>query len=116
MTTPERLRRRQRRETAGIAILAFGLVASTFYFKAQDNEQDECLSAFIQNQTDTSAIRSNLVERESRTTRRIIKGVFTATNGQQVRAAYDKYQKAVAQIDQARAENPVKQFPEDLCK
>src|ERR1044072_563649 len=44
MTTPERLRRRQRRETAGIAILAFGLVASTFYFKAQDNEQDECLS------------------------------------------------------------------------
>lgn len=115
MTTPERLRKRQRRETAGIAFLAFGLAGSTVYFVGQDAAQDRCLREFVKNDTDTSAIRSDAVETESKATRDIIRGVFGASTRRQVQAAYEEYKLALEAIDATREENPIKPFPDDLC-
>lgn len=116
MTTPERLRRRQRRESFFIGILALALVGGFLYFRAQDAQQDECLSGFIKNQTETSAVRSGLVEDESQATRAIIIGVFTAETRPQVQQAFEDYRSALGVIDKARKENPVKGFPEGLCE
>lgn len=118
MTTPERLRRRQRRESAGIAVLAAGLIAAVLYFEGQDDAQRECINSYMSANSQTSALRSKLVERESQATRRFLlnatdpEKVQTREQFRKVRATYAK---AIASIDEAREANPVQPFPEGVC-
>lgn len=116
MTTPERLRRRQRRESFFIAVLALALTCGWFYFRAEDLQQDRCITEFIENQQQTSKIRSRLVERESLATRAIIIGVFTVDTREQVQQEFRDYSAALKEIDRARDANPIEKFPEDLCR
>lgn len=116
MTTPERLRRRQRRESAGIAVLALGLCASVVYFNRLDGEQDRCISAFIEADNSTGAIRSKLVERESEATRGIIREALTAKSREDIILARDAYFASLARIDLLREQNPVKRFDPAVCE
>lgn len=115
MTTAERLRRRQIRESVGIAVLAICLFLAFVYFRGQDAAQDKCLSTFVETQTQTSSIRSGLVERESAATRGVIRSVSEAENKQQLRKAFHDYFSEVRAIDRAREDNPIRVFPEGLC-
>lgn len=115
MTTPERLRRRQRRESMGIAVLALGLCASVIYFNELDENRAECLSSFIKNDNDTGAVRSALVEDESNATRAIIKAALTAESREALTAARDDYLETLAMIDRERKENPVERFDPSTC-
>lgn len=115
MTTPERFRRRQRIESAGIVALAAGLVFSVVYFQGQDSAQDRCLSTFVSTNSETTAIRSQAVALESKATRSIINDVFTAEGRGQVREAFKRYTARIARVDQLREDNPVPDFPEGLC-
>jgi hypothetical protein len=115
VTTPERLRRRQRFESAGVATVAIGLVLSVIYFAGQDAAQERCLSTFVNTQTETSAIRSGLVERESRATRSVITNALGAQNRRDIVRAYARYDAALKRIDAVREAHPVVPFPEGLC-
>lgn len=116
MTTPERLRRRQRRESIGIAILAFGLVGSVAYFDRLDAAQERCISAFIKADNDTSAIRSQLVERESKATRTIIRTALSAESREDVIKAREAWLMSLAEIDLLRDQNPVEEFDRSVCE
>lgn len=115
MTTPERLRRRQRRESLFIGILALGLFAGFIYFRGQDMSQERCISAFISADSETSTVRSGLVEDESTATRRVIRRALAAESVDDLRNARRKYREALKTIDDAREENPVRAFPDGVC-
>lgn len=115
MTTPERLRARQRRESAFIAILAVLLCIAVVYFRGQDAAQDRCLSKFVENQNATSSIRSKLVERESIATRSVIAAAGAADNRREFDQAFSDYRREVRAIDRLRDENPVRMFPDGIC-
>jgi len=115
MTTPERLRRRQRRESAGIALLAVLLVAAFIYFQGQADAQKRCLTNYITANSATSQIRSELVERESKATRNLLLNGTAAQSREEFQAARQAYVRAIKQIDKARRENPVRPFPEGVC-
>lgn len=116
MTTPERIRRRQRRESAFIAVLALALVFSSFWFDEQDDMQRECLYNYIESDSQTTAIRADLVMRESQSFRDVIRGAGTATSRQEFEAALNAAEAEWAMIDEKRAENkPVVFDPEVDC-
>lgn len=115
MTTPERLRRRQRRESAFIAVLAFALCASVVYFDHLDENRSECLSSFIESDNDTSTVRSGLVEAESKATRKVIKAALSAESREGLLAARDEYIASLARIDMGRENNPVERFDPATC-
>lgn len=115
MTTPERLRRRQRRESAGLAFLALGLVVATMYFDAQDDRQRACIGAFVTNYTKTSAVRSRVLEQESDATRRVIRDALSAQSADQIAMTRREYDRAIRGIDSARERNPVSALPEGIC-
>lgn len=115
MTTPERLRRRQRRLDAFIAVLAIGLCASVFYFDDLDDDRSACLSSFIESDNDTGKIRSGLVERESEATREIIRKALTAETREDILLARDHYFESLARIDLLREQNPVERFDPSTC-
>ena len=102
MTTPERLRARQRRESAALAVLALALAGSVVWFEAQDRDQRECLLSYIEADSATSKIRSNLVVKESDATRDIIERVFEGETTEQRLQAYADWKVAVREVDQAR--------------
>lgn len=116
MTTAERLRRRQIRESVGIGLLALALATAVVYFEGQDAAQERCMTAFIHADNETSTIRSTLVEDESNATRRVIRKALSAGSRQDIVAARLAYTRALKRIDAAREDNPVQEFPSGVCE
>lgn len=115
MTTPERLRRRQRLESAGLAVLALGLVASVIWTDRQDAQQGECIRSFIEADSETGAIRSQLVEDESQANREVIGQVLASTTREEIDQAEADWRAELDRIDAVRAANPVRPFPVGVC-
>lgn len=115
MTTPERLRRRQRLESFGIALLAVLLVAATLYFKGVSDAQQACLRNYISFSSHTSAVRARLLDEESAATRHVIVSGLTAGSHADIERAKQQYDDAMQQIDRARAANPVQPIPKGVC-
>lgn len=115
MTTPERIRRRQLRNDWFIAFLALGLVLGWFYFDARDDARRECLSTFVEVNSETGAIRSRLVEQESQATRDLLLNGTSAKSRAEFQRTRQRYVKALQEIDRARDANPVRKFPAGVC-
>jgi hypothetical protein len=115
VTTPERLRRRQRRESAFIAVLAVALCVVVFVYRSREAADDRCFDAFLQNQTETSKIRSELAERESRAERVVIRGAGKVSSREEFEALIGYYNSELAAIDKERKANPVKEFTRETC-
>lgn len=122
MTTPERLRRRQRLESLGIAILAVALVVASLWFNGRQSEldkqqlaQQKCLSTYISVNSETSAIRSRLVERESETTRRFLLDATNVKTREDFQRVRREYAASLRKIDKARADNPIRPLPKGVC-
>lgn len=116
MTTAERLRRRQIRESVGIGLLALALATAVVYFEGQDSAQERCMSAFIHADNETSTIRSALVEDESKATRRVIRKALSASSRGDIAKARRTYSQALKRIDIMRENNPVQEFPAGVCE
>lgn len=116
MTTPERLRRRQRIESAMIAVLAVCLVAATLYFSARSDRQQACMRAFIDSSSDTQEIRAELNERESEATQRVIQTGLSVKSAEELIAVREQYNRSLSQIAKARKANPVERFSADECE
>ena len=115
MTTPERLRRRQRLESAGIAVLALMLVLAAVWFNGQTSAQQRCLSTYISINSKTTAVRARLLAEESRTTRSFLLDATEAKSRAQFMHVRARYAKSLQAIDRARAANPVPPFPKGVC-
>lgn len=115
MTTPERLRRRQRMESAGIAVLAIALVIVWVWFNGQTTAQQRCLTTYISINSKTTAVRAKLLAQESRTTRAFLLDATDAKSRRQFEHVRARYAKSLQAIDRARAANPVQPFPKGVC-
>lgn len=116
MTTPDRVR--QRRNDVGMAVLACLLVLGWLYFQGKSDAQKECLTNYISSNSKTSKVRSDLVARESQTTRHFLLNATdpavtkTRKEFQKVR---NTYVQSLSEIDRARDANPVQPFPKGVC-
>lgn len=115
MTTPERLKRRQRIEGVALILLGVVTIAWAVQSDSRDDSQDACVQSFIQDQADTQQIRSGLVEQESEATRKVISSALSAGSRAEIEEARTEYSRSLQEIDQVRRENPVAELDPDLC-
>ena len=69
MTTPERLRRRQRREEILLILLGVVVGLTSIYFHGQDVKQRECISDNFSDLSASLSVRSDVAQREARAAR-----------------------------------------------
>ena len=144
MTTPERLRRRQRIEGVFLIIVGLAVVVSSLYFRHQDQQQRSCLTSTVGGIVDALNARgeiatrqaqvakreSNVARLESNATRRLFREGFAAEDQAALFAAYGQYRITLsvvdakreridekrAQIEEDRAKNPYPDFPAGTCE
>jgi hypothetical protein len=98
-----------------LALAAYSIVSGQM-LRAEQQRQQACITAYVTVNSETSVIRSQLVERESRAVRLIITDVFAASTPADGRRAYRNYVKRLSRIDAARAAHPIQQFSDDRCE
>jgi hypothetical protein len=130
MTTPERLRRRQRIEGAFLIFIGLGLIVSTLWFRHQDAVQRSCLFNVIAKQNDVLSTRGEIAMRDSKAnaqesaaTRALIVTVFSGGGKDSALEAFAQAQSQWTKVDakrdaieKARANNPYPDFPEGRCE
>lgn len=122
MTTPERLRRRQRREGFAVIVIGLGLIFQQWYFgnRADDAAQanaatNECIARQFSKLSAVLSARSDLAQRESNAVADVLVTAANATNGDQVAAALRRYDRERRAIAKARKDNPLPKFPTGRC-
>ena len=116
MTTPERLRRRQRIEGTALILLGVFTILMSLYFRGEDARQRTCLTDQFHQLSETLTTRGELVSRDSRSTTRVILDVARASDKKQVRESLDRYIAQQARLDLQRRQNPLPPFPEGACE
>lgn len=115
MTTPEKLRRRQRREALFIGLLALALVSGWLYFRARTDTVLDCVVQYAENQSTTSKIRARITQRESDATRAVITGARRVKTPAQFDDLFDQYERRLGRIDRSRDRHPVPGFSIETC-
>lgn len=117
MTTPERLRRRQRMEGAILVIVAVLMVAQAFYFNLQDKAQRDCLQRNLRDFSTALRVRADLSEDDSQAKTNVIMAVARASgDAGKTQTALDAFIIDQASIDQKRRETPVPPIPSGECE
>lgn len=123
MTTPERLRRRQRFEGAGLAFLGVMVVVSTIASDARDDDQDkafrECITDQVRGIGSYLDERSTTTEATNDTITKVILGVattFPRNDLEGLSDALDAYIDDQKQIKALRENTPVPKFPSGRCE
>lgn len=129
MTTPERLRRRQRREEILLILLGIAVGIVSVYFHGQDVKQRRCIAENTSQLNTVLSKRGELAEQESTAnkaesaaTRKLIIDAFASESREEALAAFAKAQERWAAVDhdrdriaRQRDENPIPDFPEGIC-
>lgn len=129
MTTPERLRRRQRREEILLIVLGILVGLTAIYFHGQDVKQRECIAENAATLNTVLTKRGELADQESRAnraesaaTRQLIIDAFASETRQEAFAAFRRAQEGWAEVDKDRQRiarqreaNPIPDFPEGIC-
>lgn len=133
MTTPDRLRRRQRILGVVVLVLAIFTVTQATYLTVQDRAQNKCFQDRFTELSHVSAIRADLAEKETRATAGVL-GVYARAagivkdkpgyklspaqqerlNGQLVKKLLE-YGKKTAEVQQERREHPIPPYPVGTC-
>lgn len=115
MTTPERLRRRQRIE--GGLIIAIGLLMlwQTWFFNERDAGQQECLQENFAALAESLDAREGLTSRESEATQRVIQDVSDSQDRATLTRAFNEFKKEQDAIEKVRKQNPIPPYPPGLC-
>lgn len=102
--------------------MAVALVVASLWFNGRQSEldkqqlaQQKCLSTYISVNSETSAIRSRLVERESETTRRFLLDATNVKTREDFQRVRREYAASLRKIDKARADNPIRPLPKGVC-
>lgn len=136
MTTPEKIRRRERIIIVGLVIVLVGVIFTSWQDqraddRAQQREQSAeardaererryqlCLTEQITALTDSLTVRGRLAEADSDITRRVILTVANATATRDMRsvgAALAQYRIDAAKVKRLRAETTIPPFPTGKC-
>lgn len=119
MTTPEKLRRRQRREGWALMLLGLAMAVSTVYQSHQREVQREdfqdCIVTVVGQLTDSLTARSNLTEPDAKSVRVLISDLLSAKSEKDTREAIAAYNKTQAEIARVRKSNPIPPFPDGIC-
>lgn len=116
----------------GVCVLAFGIFSVYATYQLQDDQNatqaqltttqaeliktQQCVTAFLSQDSTARAIRSKLVEDESANNRFVIKGVlFDVKTRAQLEQVKRTWLKESDRIVQARKDNPLLGFDEDAC-
>lgn len=143
MTTPERLRRRERRN--GYALIVLGIVIGlvSIYFHQQDAAQRRCISEQFSKLSTALTVRGDLAKREARATHKeanaqkleskanqmFYRDAFSSATQAGVFDAYGQYRVTIHAVNQerahvqamrerikaARANTPIPDFPAGTC-
>lgn len=116
MTTPERLRRRQRIEGFVLIILTLAMVVQSIYFNSRDNKQNDCIATSFANLTHSSQIRAKLVERDSKLKTSVIKKAFDSKSQEEFSRVKTYFETEQAKIDEERRLHPVPPFTPSKCE
>jgi hypothetical protein len=116
MTTPERLRRRQRIEGTFLIIIGVLMLVQALYFQHQDNVQRRCIQDQFSKLAKSYTARANINERDSKAKTKVIMGVASAPDQATVTHALQDYVVEQQQIDKDREANPVPPFPLGRCE
>lgn len=115
MTTPERLRRRQRFETFLVAV-TMALSAATIVTQSHRNDsQDKCLTDSFADLTRTLTIRGQLSTDDTNNLNAIVGRISAAQSEDDVRAAFTDYLEARKKIDNTREKTPIPPYPSGKC-
>lgn len=133
VTTPDRLRRRQRLLGALVMILAVFTVTQATYLTVQDRDQNACFQDRFTELSRVSRIRAGLSEQETRATADVL-GVYAKAAGivkdkpgykltpkqrarlnKQLVVVLLKYGKTTDRIQRQRREHPVPPYPVGTC-
>jgi hypothetical protein len=115
VTTPERLRRRQRIELVMVLFVGIMLIVQSWYFQ-RENEQDRaCTRVQVEQLVDTLERRGALAQRESDNTASVLLAASDATEGTDFQPVLDRYKVELAKIKEERANTPI-EFPTGECE
>lgn len=124
MTTPERLRRRQRRESSFIALVGLAVLVSSLWLNSQDAAQQredqtqrECIARNFTDLSEALNARAELAKKDARASRieaeanrlesrannEFYRGAFAATGTAEVLDAYGDYRVTMAQVAEMRS-------------
>ena len=115
MTTPERLRRRQRIEGVLLVVIGLLMLLQSVLFNAQDQRQRECLEDNFTALSNALEVRSELVSRETEAAKRVNLAELTASTDQEVVEELELYKTEIEEIQRIREENPVPPYPSGEC-
>lgn len=129
MTTPERLRRRQRIEGTFLVIIGIFMLVQFQYFQDKDEAQRACLVDVVADQNAALSRRGDIASQdaavnaeESTATRALIVEAFASKTREEALAAFAKAQDKWAAVDKkrqqvaaARRSNPIPDFPDGTC-
>lgn len=135
MTTPERLRRRQRIEAFFLILVGVLMLGQTWYFNTQDSSQRECISDKFRELSIALDVRSESNEKETRAEKEIWLTYAEAAGAlknkppqtelpeeqqnrlnKQLIDALLNYQSVVDEIQKDRKKNPLPPYPIGVCQ
>lgn len=116
MTTPERLRRRQRIEGAVLIILAICMLIQAWYFHSRDVGQRNCVANQFHQLASVQRARAELVDQDSKSTDRVITSVAQAKSKSDVQVALSMFLATQKKITAERETHKIPPFPPGSCK
>ena len=133
MTTPERLRRRQRIEGSALIIIALLMLGQSWYFNAEDRDQRACIQQNFVELSRALDARADLTQRETSQNKALwliyaeaaglvkddptaeLKPKDQARLQRELVAQLLEYKREITEIEQERRENPLPPYPVGVC-
>lgn len=119
MTTPEKIRRRERLLGVGVVICGLLVALSTYLGDRRDDRQDrqfrECITTVVGGLTDSLTARSNLTEPDALSVRVLISDLLKSKSEKDSRKAIREYNQTQADLAKVRKSNPIPPFPDGTC-
>lgn len=119
MTTPEKVRRRERLLGIGLVICGLLVAVSTYLNDKRDDRQDrqfqDCITSVVGELTDSLTARSNLTEPDAKSVRVLISDLLKARSEADSRKAINEYNTTQERLAGVRKSNPIPPFPDGTC-
>lgn len=119
MTTPEKVRRRERLLGVGVVICGLLVALSTYTNDKRNDKQDRefqnCITSVVGDLTDSLTARSNLTEPDAKSVRVLISDLLNAKSKADSRKAIKKYNGTQEALAGVRKSHPIPPFPDGTC-
>lgn len=130
MTTPEKLRRRQRVEGAFLVFLALFTLGYGVWDSKQNERQDQCMADQFRQASEAQTVRAELAEEQTAlglkvddNQDRLVRELAASQSREESLLALTKFQRTNARLNEdeaalleKRKNTPIPEFPEGTCQ